>query len=110
MRTGGAGSLVMPRGRYTLAEALGDVGGVNPLTANAGQIYVIRDNGPKMQIFHLNASTPDAMVMADQFNLRRRDVIFVDAVPVVKRAALLRTARKLMSGEVFVPAAVWDGK
>ncbi len=82
--TGGAGSLIMPRGRYSLAEALGDVGGINPLTANAGQIYVIRGNGAKPQIFHLNASTPDAMVMADQFNLRRRDVVFVDSVPVVR--------------------------
>jgi polysaccharide export outer membrane protein len=82
--TGGAGSLIMPRGRYSLAEALGDVGGINPLTANAGQIYVIRGNGAKPQIYHLNASTPDAWVMADQFNLRRRDVIFVDSVPVVR--------------------------
>src|SRR4051812_7431089 len=38
------------------------------------------------------------------------DVEMVDNRPVVKRAALLRTARKLMSGEVFVPATVWDGK
>jgi len=38
------------------------------------------------------------------------DVEIVDNRPVVKRAALLRTARKLMSGEVFVPATVWDGK
>ncbi|WP_431857562.1 4-oxalomesaconate tautomerase [Azospirillum sp.] len=27
----------------------------------------------------------------------------------VKRSALLRTARKLMAGEVFIPAAVWEG-
>jgi 2-methylaconitate cis-trans-isomerase PrpF len=26
----------------------------------------------------------------------------------VRRAALLRTARKLMSGEVFVPGSVWQ--
>ena len=38
------------------------------------------------------------------------DVEMVDNRPVVKRAALLRTARKLMSGEVYVPATVWDGK
>lgn len=30
-------------------------------------------------------------------------------IPVVRRAALLRTARKLFSGEVYVPAEVWDG-
>ncbi len=77
-------SLVMPRGRLTLAEALSDSGGVNPLTANAGQIYVIRGNGTKPQIYHLNASTPDALVMADQFNLHQRDVVFVDSVPVVR--------------------------
>ena len=29
--------------------------------------------------------------------------------PKVRRAALLRTARKLMEGQVFVPASVWDG-
>lgn len=28
----------------------------------------------------------------------------------VRRSALLRTARKLMTGEVFVPRAVWDGR
>lgn len=28
----------------------------------------------------------------------------------VRRSALLRTARKLMSGEVFVPGAIWSGR
>jgi 4-oxalomesaconate tautomerase len=28
----------------------------------------------------------------------------------VERAALLRTTRKIMSGEAFVAASVWDGK
>jgi 4-oxalomesaconate tautomerase len=28
----------------------------------------------------------------------------------VRRAALLRTARKLMQGSVFIPASVWSGK
>ena len=29
--------------------------------------------------------------------------------PVIRRAALVRTARKLMAGSVFVPASVWAG-
>jgi 4-oxalomesaconate tautomerase len=32
-----------------------------------------------------------------------------DGQPVVTRSALLRTARLLMRGEVFVPLSVWDG-
>jgi polysaccharide export outer membrane protein len=80
----GSASLVMPRGRMSLTEALSDSGGLNPLTANAGQIYVIRGGNAKPQIFHLNASTPDALVLADQFDLRARDVVFVDAVPVAR--------------------------
>jgi 4-oxalomesaconate tautomerase len=30
--------------------------------------------------------------------------------PVIKRAALLRTARRLMEGNILVPISVWDGK
>src|SRR4051794_40629914 len=30
--------------------------------------------------------------------------------PVIRRAALVRTARKLMEGQVFIPATVWSGQ
>ena len=38
------------------------------------------------------------------------DVDVADGKVVVHRAALLRTARLLMRGDVFVPASVWDGR
>jgi 4-oxalomesaconate tautomerase len=38
------------------------------------------------------------------------DVEIVDGAVVVKQAALLRTARLLMRGEVFVPSSVWSGR
>ena len=28
----------------------------------------------------------------------------------VRRSALLRTARRLMRGEVYVPPSIWDGR
>jgi 4-oxalomesaconate tautomerase len=37
------------------------------------------------------------------------DVSLEDGAVSVRRSALLRTARKLMRGEVYVPASVWDG-
>ena len=30
--------------------------------------------------------------------------------PIIRRAALVRTARKLMAGDVFVPHSVWAGQ
>lgn len=38
------------------------------------------------------------------------DVVVEDGAIRVRRSALLRTARKLMSGEVYVPADVWGGR
>jgi len=84
------GSLQMPRGRISLAEAISDSGGVNPLSANSGQIYVIRLGADKrIQVFHLNAEQADAMILADGFDLRARDVVFVDAAKVVRFARII---------------------
>lgn len=84
------GSIQMPRGRMSLAEALSDAGGANPLSANSGQIYVIRlGANNRIQIFHLNADTADALIVADRFDLRSRDVVYVDAVKVVRFARVI---------------------
>jgi polysaccharide export outer membrane protein len=80
----------MPRGQLTLAEALAEAGGVNPLSANAGQVYVIRSGeSARAQIYHLNAASPDALLLADRFALAARDVVYVDAAPVVRWARLI---------------------
>ncbi len=77
-------ALPMHNGRLSLNEALGDAGGPNLSTANTGQIYVIR-NGPNgaPAVFHLNASAPSALALADTFALRPRDVVYIDPVPLV---------------------------
>jgi polysaccharide export outer membrane protein len=78
------GSLPMPRGYYSLNEAMSDAGGASQLTAKASQIYVIRGTPDRPQIFHLDASDPAALVLADQFKLKPRDIIFVDATDLVR--------------------------
>jgi polysaccharide export outer membrane protein len=102
-------SLSMPRGRLSLAEALSDSGGVNPFSANAGQIYVIRSEGSKPQIYHLDAASPAAMLLAEQFDMRTRDVVYVDAVGVARWARvvnnILPTAEFLrLSAETLSPS------
>jgi len=78
-------SIVMPRGRISLAEAISDSGGFNPLSANAGQVYVIRkgeNNRP--QIWHLNSRSPDALILAEAFDLEARDIVYVDPANVAR--------------------------
>lgn len=80
-----ATAILLPRGDYTLTEALGDVGGVNQITSNAGQIYVIREGaGDRPQIYHLNAKAPDALILADRFPIKPRDVIYVDVATITR--------------------------
>lgn len=72
-------------GRLTLNEALSDSGGVNPVSADPRQIYVIRAQQPTQpQIFHLDAKSPVAYALAEGFELQARDVVYVDPVPLVR--------------------------
>jgi len=102
-------SLLIHNGRMTLAEALGDVGGVDMATSNPGRIYVIRggdltaaadktdttDQPGKLAasfkpvIYQLDADSPDALILADQFDLHAHDVVFVSTAEIVRWGRLL---------------------
>lgn len=82
--------LLMPRGVLTLADALTEAGGLDPGAADASQIYVIRDQaGGRPLVYHLDARSPEALLSADRFALRSRDVVYVDAAPVVRWSRLI---------------------
>jgi polysaccharide biosynthesis/export protein len=70
-------SKLMVRGRLTLAEALNETGGLEPSVANVGNIFVIRGDYEAPSIYHLDASSADSLLLATQFQLRPRDVVFV---------------------------------
>lgn len=96
-------SLIMPRGRITLAEALSDASGFDPLSAHAGHLYVLREGeNNRPQIWHLDASSPDALVLADRFDLKPRDIVYVDPAAVVR---LGRVLRNLLPTATFIRTA-----
>jgi polysaccharide export outer membrane protein len=78
-------ALLMRNGRLTLNEALGEAGGPNLNTANTSQIYVIRSTSQEgaPAIFHLDASAPSALALAETFPLQARDIVYIDPVPLV---------------------------
>ena len=79
------GGKPLRRGRLTLHQALGESVGVSPGSGDPRQVFVIRPTDPTQpQIFHLDVSNPLSLALAEGFELRDRDVVYVDPVPLVR--------------------------
>lgn len=78
-------TLFLRNGQLTLNEALGDAGGLNPASAEGKQVFVVRrEQAGQPEVYHLDASSPTALALAEGFPLKAKDVVFVDAAPVVR--------------------------
>jgi len=96
---------VLPRnGHLTLSEALGEAGGVNPNTSDAKEIYVIRKEvDGQAQVFHLDGKSPVSLALAEAFEMRPKDVVYVDTAGVTRWA---RTVNQLLPiGSFFTSTA-----
>ncbi|MGV3655855.1 MAG: polysaccharide biosynthesis/export family protein [Noviherbaspirillum sp.] len=88
-------SLTMHNGRLTLNEALGESGGINPLSGDASQIYVVRKSSTEPIVYRLDAHAPGALAMAEGFELQPKDVVYVAATPL---ANWHRTISQILPG------------
>ncbi|MFC4931124.1 polysaccharide biosynthesis/export family protein [Massilia sp. GCM10023247] len=75
-------ALTMHNGRLTLNEALGETGGISPLSGDARQIYVVRKTPEGTRVFQLDARLTGSLAMAESFELRPKDVVYVAASPL----------------------------
>ncbi|SDV48598.1 polysaccharide export outer membrane protein [Chitinasiproducens palmae] len=92
-------SIVIPKGDYSLAEALSDSGGLNQVTSNASQVYVVRRAEDGLtNAYILNAKAPTALALADQFELQPRDVVFVDPSGITRFARVITQVAPFLSG------------
>ena len=85
-------SLVMPMktGRLTLSQALAQAGSINSNTADAKELYVIRGAASgSPQVYHMNAHSPVAMTLANDFQLLPNDVVYVDGNGLVRFSRVL---------------------
>jgi len=104
-------TLTLRNGSLTLGEALGDAGGLNPLTSNGRQVYVVRNAGDAANdgpvVYHLDARSPTAFSLAEDFELAARDVVYVDAAPL---ATWSRVISLILPSALSVTSAVQAGK
>ncbi len=63
----------------TLADAVGEVSGVDRNTANGGEVFIIRNNKNNPEIFKANLSSPAGFFAASNFELQNKDIIYVNA-------------------------------
>ncbi|AZQ53976.1 sugar ABC transporter substrate-binding protein [Burkholderia cenocepacia] len=83
-------ALPMRNGRLTLSEAIAQAGSLNANTADAAQLYVVRGmQDAQPQVYHLDARSPVAMVLANQFELKPKDVVYVDGNGLVRFSRVL---------------------
>lgn len=77
----------------SLTQALGQAGGLNQTTSNARAVFVVRGvadlEKEAATVYQLDARSPSAMVLADNFRLQPGDVVYVGAAGVTRWNRLL---------------------
>ncbi|WP_371826743.1 polysaccharide biosynthesis/export family protein [Caballeronia sp. SBC1] len=83
-------ALPLRTGKLTLSDALSQAGSVNMMTADATQMYVIRGgDGKQPHVYHLDGQSPVSMVLANQFELQPKDVVYVDSTGLARFSRVL---------------------
>ncbi|MGR2826699.1 hypothetical protein FY048_14450 [Acinetobacter sp. 1124_18A] len=79
-------ALAMRDQGMTLSDALGESLGLNPLSASASRIYVLRTNpnDRTTELYHLNLMSIGDFGLANQFRLRSNDIVYVDATGLTR--------------------------
>jgi polysaccharide export outer membrane protein len=96
----------MNKGRMNLAEAIGLSEGFDRLSSDPSQVYVIRGELNQPNVYRLDASSPDALLLATQFPLQPQDVVFVSSTNLVRwnrvMSQILPTIQGLWQTDVLI--------
>lgn len=84
-----AGTVNVDRYGLNLAQALSDTGGIREATADANGIFVLRKrdlekDGIIADVYQLHAKNVAALVLAEQFELQPRDIVYVTSAPLAR--------------------------
>jgi polysaccharide biosynthesis/export protein len=84
-------ALPMHDGQLSLSDALASAAGMNPATAQAAGIYVVRPSSDpsKPEVFHLNSASPVGLALAEHFQLQPKDIVYVDSTGLARWARVV---------------------
>lgn len=120
------GSQLISKGHLSLAEAISDASGFDDNTSDPSEVYVIRmkrlpsterpagkpDEGfadfGNLVVYKLDAKSPEALVLADQFPLQPRDVVYVSVSEIVRWNRLLKNIMPTIQTMYFGTRAYRD--
>ena len=70
----------------TLSDVLGESEGINPYSASAARIYVMRTNlqTRTSTIYHLDLSSIGNLALANQFQMQKNDIVYIDATGLTR--------------------------
>jgi polysaccharide biosynthesis/export protein len=86
--------LAMTQASLTLMEALTDAGGLDVTRASGAGVLVFRlpagaKPGAEADVYAIDMSTPQGVLLASQFPLRPRDVVYVQATEFAQYNAVI---------------------
>jgi polysaccharide export outer membrane protein len=85
-----ATALPMKNGKLSLSDALSQAGSLNPASSDAAKVYVVRgaeEDAP--HVYRLDASSPVSMLLANQFQLQPKDIVYVDSTGLARLSRIL---------------------
>lgn len=70
----------------SLSDVLGESEGINPYTASAARIFIMRTdlNTKSSTLYHLNLSNLGNLALANQFQMQKNDIVYVDATGLTR--------------------------
>jgi len=70
----------------SLSDVLGESEGINPSSASAARIFVMRTNlnNKTSTLYHLNLSSIGNLALANQFEMQKNDIVYIDATGLTR--------------------------
>lgn len=70
----------------SLSDVLGESEGINPTSASAARIFVMRTDlvSKTSTLYHLNLSSIANLALANQFQMQKNDIVYIDATGLTR--------------------------